>query len=134
MRIGDVCRAKVCMRQESIDDRRFPHTAVSAQQRYFSGQQRFQYLHTELIGRFCTCLYLYALIADCFVEIHHGMLITQFIIGKQVALVEYQCHWNAIGLCTGEETVDEGGGCLGIVHGDNKERLVDVGCDDMALL
>ena len=53
---------------------------------------------------------------------------------EQVGLVENQHHGDAIGLGRGQETVDEGGGGLRIIDGDDKKHLVDIGRQDMALL
>ena len=56
------------------------------------------------------------------------------LVGKDVRLVEDEHHWHAVSLSRGEEAVYEDGAGLRIVDGDDKERLVYVGCDDMALL
>ena len=56
-----------------------------------------------------------------------------FISIEQVGLVEDQNHWDAIGFCRCQETVDEGRGGLGVVDSDQQEGLVDVGGEDVAL-
>ena len=53
---------------------------------------------------------------------------------EQVGLVEYQHHGNAVSLSRGQETVDEGGRGLGIIHRDNQKNLIYVSRQDMALL
>ena len=42
--------------------------------------------------------------------------------------------WKATGQCNCAQAVDEGGGCLRIVHGNHEQCLVYVGCQDMTLL
>ena len=53
---------------------------------------------------------------------------------EQVALIKYKYHGHAIGLGGSQETVDEGGRCLGLADGDDQQSLIDVGCKDMTLL
>ena len=57
----------------------------------------------------------------------------QHLLIKEVGLVEDEHHRHTIGLCGGQETVDEGGGGLGIDDRDYQEGLIDVGGQDVAL-
>ena len=75
-----------------------------------------------------------ALVADGLVELYHQLLVVQQVRVEQVGLVEYEDHGHAVGLCGGEEAVDEGGGGLWLAYGDDEQGLIDVGGQDMTLL
>ena len=53
---------------------------------------------------------------------------------EQVGLVEYQHHGNAVSLSRCQETVDEGGRGLGIIHRNNQKNLIHIGRQNMTLL
>ena len=72
-------------------------------------------------------------VADVLVEEAHGRLVAPLVLGEEVELVEGQDHGHAIGLRAGQETVDEGGACLRVVDRDDKQGLIDVGGEDVAL-
>ena len=56
------------------------------------------------------------------------------VVRQQVGLVENQNDGYAIGFGRGQKTVDECRGRLGLADGDDEQCLVDIGCQDMALL
>ena len=58
-------------------------------------------------------------------------MVVAFVSIEQVGLVEDQHHRHTIGFCGGQETVDEGGGGLGIDDRDYQEGLIDVGGQDV---
>lgn len=72
-------------------------------------------------------------VADVLVEEAHGRLVAPLVLGEEVELVEGQDHGHAIGLRAGQETVDKGGACLRVVDRDDKQGLIDVGGEDVAL-
>ena len=74
------------------------------------------------------------LIADSLIEGDEHLLVMGLVGIQQIGLIEDQNDGHAIGFCRGQETVDEGGGGLGIVDGDDEQRLIDIGSDDVALL
>ena len=61
------------------------------------------------------------------------MLITQFILRKEVMFIKNKDDRYAISLSTSKEPINKGGGCLRIIYCYNKESLINIGCNDMAL-
>ena len=130
VRIADFRCAQIGAGQDIIDECGLAHAAVAAEKRNLVLQQRLDGVHAHTRGgRHC-----HTLVADGLIELHHHLLIMALLVGKDVRLVEDEHHWHAVSLSRGEEAVDEDGAGLRIVDGDDKERLVHVGCDDMALL
>ena len=128
--IADFGCAEVGSWDKSIDDGRLAHAAVAAEQRDLAFQQRTQFVDAVVVhGR-----YLTALIADGLVEPYHHLLVAQLVVAQLVSLVEHQDDGHAISLGRGQEAVDERGGGLGAADGDDEQRLIDVGSQDMALL
>ena len=60
-------------------------------------------------------------------------MVVQHLLVEEVSLVEDQHHRHPIGFGGSQETVDEGGGGLGIDDRDYQEGLIDVGGQDVAL-
>ena len=54
--------------------------------------------------------------------------------GKKIGLVEDDDDWHSICLGTCQESVDEGGRCLWVIHRNHKQCLVYIGSQDMTLL
>ena len=127
--LGDVGRAQVDPGQDGVDERRFAHAAVAAEERRLTLQQGQQTRHVVGImgGE------LHDGVADVLVEEAHGRLVAPLVLGEEVELVEGQDHGHAIGLRASQETVDEGGACLRVVDRDDKQGLIDVGGEDVAL-
>ena len=127
--LGDVGRAQVGPGQDGVDERRFAHAAVAAEERRLTLQQGQQARHVVGImgGE------LHDGVADVLVEEAHGRLVAPLVLGEEVEFVEGQDHGHAIGLRAGQETVDEGGACLRVVDRDDKQGLIDVGGEDVAL-
>ena len=126
---GDFGGAEVGIRDEAIDERGFPHATVATEECDLPFEQGPQVLDAFARGGGD----LFAGIADRLVELHHHLLVVQFVGIKTVGLVEDQHHRNAVGLGGGQEAVDEGCGGLGVVDSDHQESLIDVGGDDVAL-
>ena len=74
------------------------------------------------------------LITDGFIKCDEHLLVMRLVGIKQISLIENKDDGHAIGFGRGQETVNESGGGLGIVDGDDKQRLIDIGSNDMALL
>ena len=75
-----------------------------------------------------------ALVADGLIKCNHHLLVTGLISIEQIGLVEDEDDGHAIGFGRGKKTIDEGGRGLGIVDGNDEQRLIDIGGDDMTLL
>ena len=75
-------RLQVHSRQQSVDECRFAHSAVSAQHRNLSFQQFFNLVDAHAcLGRDGE-----ALVAHSVVEVHHHLLIIQLFVGHAVGL------------------------------------------------
>ena len=57
-----------------------------------------------------------------------------FLIAEHIALVENKYYRNAVGLGRSQEAVDECRAGLRTSYGNDQQRLVDIGSEDMALL
>ena len=75
-----------------------------------------------------------ALVADGFVELNHHLLVAALIVVEQIGLVKDKYYRHAVCFGRSQETVDERGAGLGLADGDNQKCLVDVRCQDVALL
>ena len=128
--IGNLGGTQLSARHESVDKRGFAYTAVAAEHGHLALKQVDERSHSLAGGS----RNLAALISHRLVEAHHHRLIVQLFGREQVGLVEDQYHRHAVSLSRSEETVDEGGGGLRMAHGDDKEHLVDIGGNDVALL
>ena len=128
--IGNLGSAEVGAWHETVDEGGLPYPAVAAQEGDLAGKEGFQAVNALP----CLCGDLQTLIAHGLVERDHHLLITGLVGIEQVGLVEDEDDGHAIGLGRSEEAVDEGGGGLRIVDGDNQQRLIDIGGDDVALL
>ena len=128
--IADFCSTQVNMRHQPIDQRRLPYTGIAAEQCYLAIEQRaqgIQALATDSRDGETG-------IANGFVELHHHLLIVQFVSRQEVGLVEYKEYGHAIGFCRSQKTVDECCRSLRLGDRDDQESLIDVSRQDMALL
>jgi hypothetical protein len=73
-------------------------------------------------------------IAHRLVEADEPIEIPRLVVVIQVGLVEDQNDGHPIGLCRGQETVNESSRRLRMAHGDHQKRLVDIGRKDVTLL
>ena len=73
-------------------------------------------------------------IADVLIEVHQSVEVAQLVVVVAVHLVEDEADGYAVGFRRGKEAVDEDGRCLGVVHRDHQETLVEVRGDDVRLL
>ena len=128
--VAKFCRAQVGTRHELVDQRRLAHAAVAAEQGYLSHEHGAQ--PVEAVG--CGSRDLQALIAHRLVKADHSLLIASFIVVEQVGLVEDDADGYTVGFGRGQETVDEGCGGLRMTYRDDKQCLVDIGRQDVALL
>ena len=113
-----------------IDEGRLAHTAVAAEQCNLVLQHRQYAVHTQSrSGR-----HSHTLVANRTIERHHHLLIVAFFVREDIGLVEHEHRRNAVSLGSGKKAVDENGACLRIVDRDDKESLVDIGSNDVALL
>ena len=128
--IGDLGGAEVGAWHEAVDEGGLPYPAVAAKEGNLAGQQLLQGVDALACGR----RNLQALVADGLIEGDHHLLIAGLVGREQVGLVEDEDNGHTIGLGRGEETIDESGRRLRIVDGDDEQRLIDIGGDDMTLL
>ena len=123
-------RLEVNPGNEPVDECRFSHSAVAAHHGGLVLERGFEFLHAlASLGRES-----YGLVADGVVEVDHHLLVVQFLVGEQVGLVKHEHHGYPVSLCRGEESVDEGGGGLRIIHRHHEHGQIDVRRYDMALL
>ena len=129
MGFADVGYTGLCAWYEQIEQRGFAYARVAAEQCYFAIEQGAQGIDAVAGKR----RHLIARITNVVVERHHHVLIVTLFVGEQVGLVKHQYHRYAVGLSRGEKAVDKRRGGLGMSHGDDQHRLVEVGSDDVAL-
>ena len=130
MGVGNLRGAEVGPRHQTVDDRRLAHAAIAAEQGDLPIEQRAQGIEPfACLGRD-----LVTSIADGLIEIHHRLLIAPHVGIEDIRLVEHQDHGHAISLGRSQETVDEGGGSLGVDNGNHEDSLIDIGRNDVTLL
>jgi len=128
--VADLSRALSSLGHQLVDESRFAHATVAAQERSLVLYQR-----SERVDALACCGGdFHALVADGLVERAHHLLVVQFVVGEHVSLVEHQDHRHTISLGSSQEPVYEGGGSLRIVDRHDEQRLIDVGGEYMALL
>ena len=130
VRLADFCGALGSIGDELVDERGFSHAAVAAKQRLLVLDERAQFVNSFT----CGCRDFHALVSDGFIEGAHHFLVVQLLLGEQVALVEHDDDGHSVCLGSSQESVDEGGGSLRVIHGNHKQRLIEISRKDVTLL
>ena len=121
-----------CLRagQDGVDEGGFSHARVAGEERDASAKLCLHLVEPLALRR----RNFEAGIADGGVEVYQAVQVTPVILVVQVRFVEEEQDGDAVGFGCSQETVDEGGGCFRMVHGDHQHALVQVGRDDVRLL
>ena len=125
--LGDIFRSELGMRQQLVDNRRFPDTRVPGQQRNLVAD-----LVRQRVDSFARrSAKFHAIVPDGAIECHQLFYIFKLISIIPVCFIEDEQGRNPVGLGSGKETIDKSRCRLRIMNRDDEQCQVDIRRKDM---